>query len=72
MAEMPGWELFLLLGQKAVRLHQNYAISKSQDDPLANRDEIAAAWAYLKLFQRAVLELGTIVNAEIAELEKQP
>jgi hypothetical protein len=70
MVEMPGWELFLRLGEKAVRLHKNYAISKSQDDPLANRDEIAEAWAYLKLFQRAVQELGTVVSVEIAELEK--
>lgn len=71
MAEMPGWQLFMQLAEKAARLHQKHAISKSQDDPLDNKDEIAAAWAYVNLFKRAVLELGTIVSAEIAELEKQ-
>jgi hypothetical protein len=71
MVEMPGWELFLQLAEKATRAHQKYAIAKSQDDPLANKDQIAAEWAYVKLFQRAVLELGLIVTTEIAELEKQ-
>jgi hypothetical protein len=72
MVEMPGWELFRRLGEKAVRFHEKCAIAKSQNDPLANRDEIAAEWAYLKLFQRAMMELQTMVSVEIAELEKQP
>jgi hypothetical protein len=67
--EMPGWELFLRIADKCVRLHQKRAISLSQDDPLVNRDAIASAWAYVKILRRAVAELEAIVNAEVEQLE---
>ena len=68
--EMPGWELFLRIAEKSVQAHQKRAISLSQDDPLNNRDAIAEAWAYVKIFRRAVVELENVVTAEVAELER--
>lgn len=69
--EMPGQKLYLRIAEKAIHLHQKRAISLSQDDPLANRDEVANAWAYVKMFRRVVAELQVIVNGEVAELENE-
>lgn len=71
MKDMPGWEVFLRLAEKATLLHQKSAITRSQDDPLTNRDQIASEWAYVKLFQRATQELEYMVEAEVAVLENQ-
>jgi hypothetical protein len=68
--EMPGWELFRRLIEKSTSVHQKRAIAYSQDNPLTNRDAIAAEWAYVNIFKRAAAELEMIVNAEVAELEK--
>jgi hypothetical protein len=68
--EMPGWELFRRLIERATSVHQKRAIAYSQDNPLTKRDEIAAEWAYLNLFRRAANELETLVDGEVAELEK--
>jgi hypothetical protein len=69
--EMPGQKLYLRIAEKAIHFHQKRAISLSQDDPLANRDAIASAWAYVKMYRSVVAELGVIVNAELAELENE-
>lgn len=69
--EMPGQKLYLRIAEKAIRLHQKRAISLSEDDPLTNRDAMANAWAYVKIFRRVVAELETIVNGELGELENE-
>ena len=69
--EMPGQKLYLRMAEKAIHLHQKRAISLSQDDPLTNRDEVANAWAYVKIYRRLVAELEAIVNTELAELENE-
>lgn len=69
--EMPGQKLYLRIAEKAIHFHQKRAISLSQDDPLTNRDEVANAWAYVKMFRRAVAEMELIVNGEMAELENE-
>ena len=67
--EMPGWELFQRLIERATLMHQKRAIAYSQDNPLTNRDEIAAQWAYLNLFRRATAELQAMIDKELIELE---
>jgi hypothetical protein len=69
--EMPGQKLYLRIAEKAIHFHQKRAISLSQDDPLANRDEVASAWAYVKMFRQVVAQLEVVVNAELAELENE-
>jgi hypothetical protein len=69
--EMPGQKLYLRLAQKAIHFHQKRAITLSEDDPLTNRDEVANAWAYVKIFRRVVGELEVVVKAELAELENE-
>lgn len=69
--DMPGQKLYLRLAEKAIHFHQKRAITLSQDDPLANRDDVANAWAYVKIFRRVVAELEVIVNTELAELENE-
>lgn len=69
--EMEGRKLYQRLAEKAVYFHQKRAIALSLDDPLGNRDEVAAAWAYVKMFKRVVAELEVFVRVEIAELENE-
>lgn len=69
--EMPGRKLYLRIAEKAIHFHQKRAISLSQDEPLAKRDEVAIAWAYVKMFRRVVAELDTIVKAELDGLENE-
>lgn len=70
--EMPGQKLYRRIAEKAIHFHEKRAISLSQDDPLANRDEVANAWAYVKMFRRVVAELEMAVNVELTELENEP
>jgi hypothetical protein len=69
--EMPGQKLYQRIAEKAILSHQKRAISLSQDDPLAKRDEVANAWAYVKMFRRVIAELEVMVNTELAELENE-
>jgi hypothetical protein len=69
--EMPGQKLYLRIAEKSIHFHQKRAISLSQDDPLTNRDEVAIAWAYVKIFRRVIEELELAVNGELAELENE-
>jgi hypothetical protein len=69
--EMPGQKLYSRIAEKAIHLHQNRAINLSQEDPLKNRDQIANAWAYVKMFRRAIAEMELIVSGELAELENE-
>ncbi len=69
--EMPGQKLYLRLAEKSILSHQKRAITMSQDDPFSNRDEIAIAWAYVKVLRRVITELELVVNAELAELETE-
>jgi hypothetical protein len=69
--EMPGQKLYARLMEKAIHFHQKRAISLSQDDPLANRDEVANAWAYVRIYRRVAAEMEMAVNMELAELENE-
>jgi hypothetical protein len=69
--EMPGQKLYLFFAEKAIHFHQKRAITLSQEDPLTKRDEVAVAWAYVKIFRRVVAELEVAVNMELAELENE-
>lgn len=71
LIEMPGWGIYQRLLEKTTLVHQKYAIAKSQDDPLENREEIATAWAYLKMFRRAHHEMVEVANAEVKQLENE-
>lgn len=70
MRDSPGWTLFIRLQQKAIRKHEQSAITRSKSAPLANRDEIAQEWACLSLYERALAEMVALVNAEIEQLER--
>jgi hypothetical protein len=69
--EMPGQKLYLRIAEKSINFHQKRAISLSCDDPLNRRDEIANAWAYVKVLRRVVVELQATVMLELAELENE-
>lgn len=68
--EMPGWELFLRLMEKANGLHQKRAITYSQIDPLSNQAAIANSWAYASMFRKATAEMVEAVKTQVQELEK--
>lgn len=69
--EMPGWELFRRLIEKANGSHQKRAITYSQIDPLNNQAAIVSNWAYVTAFRKATTELLDAVKTEVEELEKQ-
>jgi hypothetical protein len=69
--EMPGQKLYLRIAEKSINFHQKRAISLSCDDPLNRRDEVANAWAYVKVLRRVVAELQTVVMMELGELESE-
>jgi hypothetical protein len=69
--EMPGQKLYLRIAEKAIYFHEKRAIALSQDDPLTNRDAVATAWAYVKMFRRVIAEMEVAVNTELAELENE-
>lgn len=66
-----GWLVVLRLQEKLDQTHEKYAISMSQENPLANRDRIAEAWAYRLMSRRAMTELSLLIEAELAELAKE-
>lgn len=68
--EMPGWELFRRIIEKANLMHQKHAIASSQQDPLSRQNEISSVWAYEGMFRRSMIEIQAVVMAELAELEK--
>lgn len=69
--EMPGQKLYLRIVEKSINSHQKRAISLSQGDPFGNRDEIANAWAYVKVLRRVIAELHATVMLEMSELENE-
>ena len=69
--QAPGWEIFRRLQQRALRTHVESATTLSQEDPLGNSSEVAEAWAYVKIYRRALADMATLLEAEVAELAEQ-
>jgi hypothetical protein len=64
-----GWPVLNRVLEKAFQNHKNRAIALSQQDPLRHRDAIAEEWAYCTMFNRARIEMETLVKQEIEQLE---
>jgi hypothetical protein len=60
---------FMRLQRKALKIHIRSATMESETDPLRFPQDVASAWAYVKMFRRAIGEIGMLVDAEIAKLE---
>ena len=69
MRILPGWPILARLLEKTCRIHEKAAIILAQGDPLKDRDAIAEAFGYAKMYRRAKGELELMVDAELAELE---
>lgn len=63
-----GFAVFILLQKRALRMHERSAISRSKQSPLANSSSVAEEWAYLTMYERALLEMGSLLEATIKEL----
>lgn len=66
-----GWEALNRLAEIALRRHVESATLLSQEDPLANTQEVAARWAYVKMLRALWLELGRDVDAAAASVEAE-
>jgi len=69
LRESEGWPVLTWLLERAMQIHKKNAITMSVADPLGRQREIAEAWAYVAMIERAVAELKGQVDAEIAQLE---
>ena len=65
-----GWQVALRIRENLLQRLEKSAISLSQDNPLANRDRIAEAWAYKDMFQRAMKQWDLAIEAELVKLEQ--
>lgn len=66
----PGFALFIRLQKLALRKHEQQAILKSKQAPLLQKDEVAQEWALLSMYERALKEQTALIDAMIAELER--
>ena len=66
-----GWPVLLRLFEKSFQIHRKAAIALSEQNPLANRDQVAESWAYVAMLKRARLETEGLVDTEVAKLEKR-
>jgi hypothetical protein len=57
------------LQRKALKIHTQSATIESEIDPLRFPQDVASQWAYVKMFRRAIAEMGMLVEAEIGKLE---
>ena len=57
------------LQRKALKIHIRSATMESETDPLKTPTDVVNAWAYVKMYRRANMELEMLVDAEIAKLE---
>lgn len=68
---LPGWPILARLMERTCRLHERQAIILAQGDPLKDRDAIAEAFGYAKMYRRATTEALLLVEAELAELDAE-
>ena len=68
--EHPGWTVFVRLQKRTIAIHEKTAIVMSKDSPLANAVAVAQEWERINLFERAIIELTGLVDAEILKLNK--
>ena len=66
---MAGWPILARLLEKTCRIHERQAIILAQGDPLKERDEIAQAFGYAKMYRRAKDDLDLMVDAEMIALD---
>lgn len=66
-----GWPVLQRLIKRALQIHENTAITVSQNRPLGNRDRIAEEWFFVNTYKRFMLELDSQVKAEMKILEAE-
>jgi hypothetical protein len=67
----PGWPVLHRLLEKATLRQQESATLLSQNNPLANAQPIAEAWAYVAIYKRAHEDLDLLVEMEIKALDEE-
>ena len=71
MLQEPGWAALDRLAQRYLQERFGYVIRLSQSDPLAQRDEIAAAWADLNSKRRAWADIRRLAQEAAAEGQRR-
>jgi hypothetical protein len=66
----PGWAIFLMLQKKAIATHIESASRLSRGGSL-EADDLANEWRSVRMFERACFEVVALVEAQIAELERE-
>lgn len=64
----PGWTVMLQLLDNDIRHQENLAKEASMNDPLGNREQVANAWAYIAMLQRAKNRIIMLIDEQIAKL----
>lgn len=57
--------------KRALRTHVESATMDSENDPLGRAGEVSRQWAYVVMYRRALFEFAQLVDAEIAELDRE-
>ena len=65
----PGWSIFLRVLDRAIKRQEDLVKDTSMDDPLANRDRVAADWAYVGTMKKFRAMAENLVEAEIRLME---
>lgn len=66
-----GWPVLMRLLQKRFQTLRKAAINMSQNDPLGNAGEIGKSWAYVTLYQRAKIDMETLLDEELKALMEE-
>lgn len=66
----PAYVVLQRLLENSTLMHQKQANLVSKQDPLANAQQIAQAWAYVMLLERVHRDIGLMVEAELLKLEE--
>jgi len=64
-----GWPIFLIVLDRAIKGQEDLVKDTSMDDPLANRDRVAADWAYVGMMKKFRAMAENLVEAEIRLME---
>lgn len=67
----PGWPIFLRLLDKVIKGKEDRVKHSSKVDPLANRDRLAADWAYVGMMEQVRAMAINLIDAEVAKLEQK-
>lgn len=67
----PGWPIFLRLLDKVIKGKEDRVKHSSKVDPLANRDRLAADWAYVGMMEQVRAMAKNLIDAEVAKLEQK-